>query len=89
MRRRETRAPIRTHRRLHTGPHYDPAVVDSRFHRIRGVVGRVLLAVVVTLALAAAALVILGYTGLEFGLVEVAVAVVLAGGVVFAWTRWR
>lgn len=64
-------------------------MVDSRFHRIRGVVGRVLLAVVVTLALAAAALVILGYTGLEFGLVEVAVAVVLAGGVVFAWTRWR
>lgn len=64
-------------------------MVDSRFRRILGVVGRALLAVVATLALAAAALVILGYTGLEFGLVEVGIAVLVAGVIVFAWTRWR
>ena len=62
---------------------------DSRFRHFRGVVGRVLLAVAATLALAAAGLVILGYTGLEFGLLDVAIAVVVAGGIVFAWTRWR
>ena len=76
-------------RRLHTAPHYDPPVVESRFRTIRGVVGRVVLALIMTLVLAGAALVILGYTGLEFGILEVAVAVVIAGAVVFAWTRWR
>lgn len=64
-------------------------MAESRFHRIRGVVGRVLLAVIVTFALAAAVLVVLGYTGLEFGIAEVVVAVVVAGVAVFAWTRWR
>jgi len=64
-------------------------VADSRLRSFLGVVGRVLGAAVVAVVLAAAVLIVLGYTGLEFGLLEVAIAVVVAGGVVFAWTRWR
>jgi hypothetical protein len=51
--------------------------------------GRVLLAALVALVLAGGVLVILGYTGLEFGLLEVVIALVVAGAAVFAWTRWR
>jgi len=65
-------------------------VPDTRPRTISGVTGHALLGVLVALILGAAVLVVLAfYAGLEFGLVEVVVAVLVAGGIVALWTRWR
>lgn len=53
-------------------------------------IGRVLLAVLVTVLLAGAFLAILAfYADLTFGVGRVVMALVVSGVIVFLWTRWR
>lgn len=65
-------------------------MVSSRVRSVAGIAGRVLLGFVVAVLLAAAALVLLAYyADLKFDVQEVIIAVVVAGIVVYLWTRWR
>ena len=81
---RATSSPApRTRRRGRTRP---PRTARSVFAAI----GRVLLALVVTVLLAGAFLAILAfYADLTFGVGRVVMALVVSGAIVFLWTRWR
>ena len=65
-------------------------MVSPRVKTIGGVAWRILLGFVVAVLIAAAVLVLLAYyADLKFGVQEVILAIVGAGAVVFAWTRWH
>jgi uncharacterized membrane protein YeaQ/YmgE (transglycosylase-associated protein family) len=65
-------------------------VVSPRVKTIGGVAWRILLGFVVAVLIAGAVLVILAYyADLKFDVKEVILAIVGAGVLVFAWTRWH
>jgi hypothetical protein len=65
-------------------------VVSPRVRSVAGIAGRILLGFVVAVLLAGAVLVLLAYYGdLKFDVQEVIIAIVVAGIVVYLWTRWR
>jgi len=67
-----------------------PAVSPTRTRSILGTVGRVLLGLLVAVLVAGAVLVILAYyADMKFDVEAVVLAIVVAGGLVFLWTRWR
>ena len=65
-------------------------MVSPRVKTIGGIAWRILLGFVVAVVIAAAVLVILAYyADLKFDVKEVVLAIVGAGVLVFAWTRWH
>ena len=65
-------------------------MVSPRVRSIGGVAWRILLGFVVAVVLAGAVLVILAYyADMTFDVEAVALAIVGAGAIVFAWYRWR
>ena len=67
-----------------------PTVVNTRVRTAAGIAGRVLLGVLAAMVLAGVILVLLAYyTDLTFDIEAIVVTIVLAGVVVFFWTRWR
>ncbi|MFA5886124.1 MAG: hypothetical protein WDA60_19905 [Acidimicrobiia bacterium] len=65
-------------------------MVSPRVRSVAGIAGRILLGFVVAVLLAGAVLVLLAYYGdLKFDVQEVIIAIVVAGIVVYLWTRWR
>ncbi len=62
----------------------------TRTRSILGTVGRVLLGFLVAVLIAGAVLVILAYyADMKFDVEAAALAIAIAGGLVFLWTRWR
>ena len=62
----------------------------ARIRTVAAIAARVLLGVVVAVLLGGAVLVLLAYyADVSFDIEAVVVAIVIAGLVVFLWTRWR
>lgn len=79
-------APRTGARRRRGGRSRPPRTVRS----VLAVIGKVLLGLLVAVVLAGAVLAILAfYTDMTFGVGEAAIAIAVAGLLVFLWTRWR
>ena len=62
----------------------------ARIRTVAAIAGRVLLGVLAAVVLGGAVLLLLAYYGdVSFDIEAVVIAILLAGVVVFLWTRWR
>ena len=62
----------------------------ARIRTVAAIAGRVLLGILVAVLLGGAVLLLLAYyADVSFDIEAVAIAVLIAGVVVFLWTRWR
>ena len=62
----------------------------ARIRTVAAIAGRVLLGILVAVLLGAAVLLLLAYYGdVKFDIEAVVVVILIAGLVVFLWTRWR
>jgi len=65
-------------------------VNGARIRTVAAIAGRVLLGILVAVLLGAAVLLLLAYYGdVKFDIEAVVVVILIAGLVVFLWTRWR